>query len=814
MERYFFMINPEQKGVSRWNGHYFELEFQQRWSYDMNQQWGRGEHTMIGLIGRAGLVIWVLGFIAGMRLLLQFKRDELQDEACVRKYGFMYLGYDVYYWECTKRFQAFMYAGIANYAFGDQRARLTLYALVAGMNAILHIIVSPYDDRKNGLLDSLERDALISIFVTMVLLQLVVTFLDMFTLQQQMIILGMIAAVNFLFLGRAVYYGLRELLFHSGLMRLQEERAQRDEERKAQRDERNLANERADQREAQRRLNEQRLARVKAQGGGGEAVERELEEEAEEEEEFMSEEEEEEEQKDEIPSLVKRLVIFVKSLHPYAYMARVVERKAAMETRLVLVETGPRSIKSMFVGRTPRGKGADWRYIVWNGKPKIGTELQIVRRQQQFIVRSTVLSYFRFLVLEQKWEELHGDLYHFVLRVLIAFVQRERFGQDYEKFPREVYDFFYQQSEENQTGEPEPRQFDEDGDENVSLVEIMSIPLYKLDFLKAQKAHFSVDKLEKAAWGYKDVSDDISYTGDELFRAYQKSKAMDEENTKALFAAFQRRVEELVEEEALQMGHVVADGDDADETFANPLWDAWDKKRKMNDLSTPHGFLPGEFERPSAAEPTSPKGQMPNAFLQVARTHHATHAATPQLEDEQQEAPMNPIDITVQDLQKWRDNHEKKVADMRIQAAIDAEEAQQASAVAVPGFEWTGLTGLGEAPAPDGLITVTIRERGPLGVEVEWSIPPRFVAVVPGSLAFLAGLRTGDELAEIDRADVRDWGGERIAPLLAMRPLSLRVLRPGQLTDGAGVGVASLDDVQLELSNSPPRANGGSQLPV
>merc|ERR1719235_2393610 len=271
----------------------------------------------------------------------------------------------------------------------------------------------------------------------------------------------------------------------------------------------------------------------------------------------------------------------------------------------------------------------------------------------------------------------------------------------------------------------------------------------------------------------------------------------------------------------MQLGHVVNEaGEEADETFINPLWDAWDKKRKVNDLSTPHGFLPGEYERPKPAvqAPTSPKSPMPNAFLQVARTHHAAYEHEHRIDEgsAQQETSMNPIDITMQDLQKSWENHERKVAELRIQAAIDAEEAQQASAVAVPGFEWTGITGLEHAPPDDGLLSITIPEKGPLGVEVEWSVPPRFVAVIPGSLAYLAGLRAGDELAQIDEADVRDWSGERIAPLLAMRPLNLRVLRQGQpdLVGAAGGGMASLEDVQLELGNSPPRANGDSNLPV
>jgi hypothetical protein len=326
-------------------------------------------------------------------------------------------------------------------------------------------------------------------------------------------------------------------------------------------------------------------------------------------------------------------------------------------------------------------------------------------------------------------------------------------------------------------------------------------------------------------WGYKDINDDISFTGDELFRAYQKTSKMSKDETYDLFVAFQKALGEAVDEEARELGHVATEtGEEPDTTFQNPLWEQWERKGKHLQLSTPHGFLPTEYERPqqqsAAKEATSP---MPGTFLKIAHANTANNLAdhwkeTAAAHANHEEASMNPIDITLQDLQKWRDDHEKKVADLRIQAAIEAEEMQQASSVAVPGFEWTGLTGVEHAAAPDGFIAVTIHERGPLGVEVEWTVPPKFVAVIPGSLAYLAGLRAGDELAQVDQADVRDWGGDRIAPLLAMRPLHLSVIRvAGQLQDGQvgsqAPGMASLDDIQLELDNNSPPRNGEPPYP-
>jgi hypothetical protein len=767
-----------------------------------------------------------------MLALLYSNRDTLQEPETLRKYGFLYLGYDVYYWECVKRLQAFAYGAINNAPLGDQRARLTLYALLAGGNAIMHILVSPYDDRKNGLLDTLETYSLCSIFITMVLLQLIVTFLDSFTLAQQMTILGLIVFVNALFVWKALYYGMREFLFHQGHEKLMGDREARDEERAAAKAEREEAQARADERERKRELNQQRLARLQAQGKEGEVM-RELEEEEAEEEEYIdSEYASEAEKKNEKKGIIQVVGEFVSSLHPSAYMGRVVTRKAKMETRVVLVETGPRSVKTMFVARMPKGirvpllgtvYAQAWGYVCCNRQPRASRPLVVTEMNKQFITSTIILKYMDDIVKEHKWENLDGDLYQFAVRVLIAFVQRQRFLADTEKFPRvdpntgnPLYDYFYEQPEDNETGEPVERAFDGDGDEVLGIKELMNVPTYKYDFIQAQKYHFAVHRLEDATWGYKTIDDDISFISDELFRAYQDTNKMGKEETRSLFEEFQRALQEAVEADAAAMGQAVNDAGEDAGAFGNPNWDLWEKKGKALDLSHPHTFLPSEYDRPQGSqsaskEPTSP---LAKGLLDIARTGKAAFDSSEVVEniaEEQQEAALNPIDITLQDLQKWRDTHEKRVAEMRMEAAIEAEEAQQASAVAVPGFEWTGLTGVDAAPAPDGLVAVTVEARGPLGVEVEWAVPPRFVVVTPGSIAHRAGLRAGDELAQIDQADVRDWPGDRIAPLLGLRPLNLRVIRAAQLADVAQDpyspgGLASLEDVQLELSNSPPRA--------
>merc|ERR1711865_350698 len=158
----------------------FEMSYASRWANDRDIECSTTAtaHMTIQLLGYAGLAIWVFGFVVFCALLLYVNKEDLNESHCLKRYGFLYLGYEIkaWFWECVKRMQAFIYGFISNAPMGDDKARLTLYALASGIFCVLHIYCEPYDDRQNKLLDKLEGKALLAVFVTMVLIQLIITF--------------------------------------------------------------------------------------------------------------------------------------------------------------------------------------------------------------------------------------------------------------------------------------------------------------------------------------------------------------------------------------------------------------------------------------------------------------------------------------------------------------------------------------------------------------------------------------------------------------------------------------------------------------
>lgn len=144
-----------------------------RWMTDPDLKCYEGDHLIQLIIAGIGISVWTVGFVVVSMAILYRNREILYEQATLRKYGFLYLGYErkVWYWETAKRVQAFFYGVISNYPLGDIRAKLVLYALLAGISCIMHVMVNPYDERQNGILDYLETYSLIAVFVSQVLLQ-------------------------------------------------------------------------------------------------------------------------------------------------------------------------------------------------------------------------------------------------------------------------------------------------------------------------------------------------------------------------------------------------------------------------------------------------------------------------------------------------------------------------------------------------------------------------------------------------------------------------------------------------------------------
>ncbi|KAF4675813.1 hypothetical protein FOL47_007239 [Perkinsus chesapeaki] len=191
-------------------------------------------HSSLVLIAVTGLAIWTIGFVFVSMLLLFNKRKVLMEDHCLRKYGFLYLGFETrcWYWESVKRLQAFLYGLITNISLGDMKAKLVCYAVLSGVSCLLHVSVMPYDDRQRGLLDALEAKALFAIFITHITIQLVI----MFDLADEVVVFMIIlcGVINGIFIIQAIYHLLKEYaLYYARKRKKQQAELEKAKEEKA-----------------------------------------------------------------------------------------------------------------------------------------------------------------------------------------------------------------------------------------------------------------------------------------------------------------------------------------------------------------------------------------------------------------------------------------------------------------------------------------------------------------------------------------------------------------------------------------------------
>lgn len=68
-------------------------------------------HSALVSVAVLGLTTWTFGFVFLSMVLLFNNREVLMEDSCLRKYGFLYLGFEIrcWYWESVKRVQAFLY---------------------------------------------------------------------------------------------------------------------------------------------------------------------------------------------------------------------------------------------------------------------------------------------------------------------------------------------------------------------------------------------------------------------------------------------------------------------------------------------------------------------------------------------------------------------------------------------------------------------------------------------------------------------------------------------------------------------------------
>ncbi|KAF4682254.1 hypothetical protein FOZ60_010810 [Perkinsus olseni] len=186
-----------------------------RWMTDPDVLCFEGSpHSTLVTIAALGLTTWTIGFVLLSMTLLFNNRKVLMEDHCLRKYGFLYLGFEIrcWYWESVKRVQAFLYGLITNISLGDMKAKLVCYAVLSGVSCILHVSVLPYDDREKGLLDALEAKSLFSIFITHITIQLIL----MFDLADEVVVFMILLCgfMNAAFILQAIYHLLKEYAFY------------------------------------------------------------------------------------------------------------------------------------------------------------------------------------------------------------------------------------------------------------------------------------------------------------------------------------------------------------------------------------------------------------------------------------------------------------------------------------------------------------------------------------------------------------------------------------------------------------------------
>jgi hypothetical protein len=849
MERFFFMVQCEDYNLSEWHtlnnfgdpttrggsttthtsfwpGYedgvidgWFDSAYQQRWTTDMDFPCGVGTQAVISSVGMAGLVFWIFGYVLLSWGILYNYKEFLAEAEILRKYGFLYLGYDIWFWECVKRLQAFCYGLISSVPMGDPKARLILFALLAGVNAVMHIYMEPYDDRKGGLLDKIESRSLLAIFVTMVLIQLIITF-SLGTVET--LVVGMVICImNAMFLSYLGFFLFREFLFHKGHETMAQEREKKEEERMKALDERKAKAEAEAKAAAKRALMEKRrkadLKKKQARTGiameepeSPDAKPAEVEQDPNamvrrgSTESITSDlvEPEADDKKQETQALVEK----IKQMHPWKYMSRVVTRGARLRSRLALVETGPLNVKATVCPRTPPGYCRRLRYVLCGyepdtpccafiatklpsflpcasrRKPASEIELYASASDTEFLYLM-VLKYFEMLFTTHKWDNIDGELFQFCVRVLFAFCQRERFINDKDAFPPAEYPHYYEEPEDDPLGELMPRGFDGEEDEMVSLTELHTVPVYNIPdskgIIAAQKAHFEVGTVETAMWGAKDIPDSKSFFGDELFRAFEKAKKMSGSETLQLLLQYQEDVRKRVKEQAEVIKRVLKEQEGEEGGVMTDVgWSHWKKKGQGKAAVSAAGadtFLPKEYERPVRAD----KSNLIKAITQAGAEEKLKEKV---VTEEPKHVPLH-SEQKIRDLQNWRDTRKKERGAESEAATLAVADLEEQLAVAQSGFPmpsarstgWTGLQGALEPQtnAPPNSFVATIATHGPLGIEVEWSKPPKMYAVAPGSLAQRAGMRAGDLLLRVDDVDIIDWPADRIATLFGKRPLRM-----------------------------------------
>jgi hypothetical protein len=362
---------------------YWDYQFEPRWLNDLDivcDFWltNAPDHYIIQSISFAGLLVWTVGVVMFGMLMLLRNQDSLHEVSILRKYGFLYLGYErkYWYWEAVKRFQQFLYR-LVSVVNIDVKARLVMYSLLSGLFAILHVWFQPFDDRDNQKLDGIETFALVTAFSTQVLFQTLITFV--LSLYQILTILLVILIINVMILWTIGGAFFQELMTHNGKKALEKERKALIEKKKNVRT---------------------------AEGNRRSTLQR--------------------------KSSLADAAAMAKKFNPAAWWGHFIlevgkrtQRRVNIKSRLCLLVSPEGQLMSRLIARTPTKWWTRYKYV-WRDEmipPEEPLEVNSNDAEFFWLIQKNTMD---MILNEFGWDTVDCDLYEFMLRLLVALVMHER----------------------------------------------------------------------------------------------------------------------------------------------------------------------------------------------------------------------------------------------------------------------------------------------------------------------------------------------------------------------------------------------------
>jgi hypothetical protein len=600
-------------------------ESEPRWDNDADILCGMGtpDHGVITIIFFLGMMTWTFGMIAFAMFLLSRQRENLHEVTVLRRFGFLYLGYEHqwWFWESVKRMQQLAYGLVSTLPASDDKARLIMYCMLSGSFAILHVLVQPFDDRNNQMLDMLETKALVVAFSTQVLFQTLITF--PMTLVQIIVVLMTAMIINGYVIQQIGTAFVFEILAHMGKKALtaEEERIRLQGEVKKKRDLEMDPKERPPPPSSQSVIKEK-----KKKGGGGGRI---------------------------------NLNLWNVLMLQIGYMDR---RRNQIRSRLCLLNSLEGNLMSRMVARTPVSRNVRWKFIV---------KKQPIPEEEPVMVSEDDKSFFWLIqrgmldvmLNNVGWDVVDGDLYEFMLRLMVALVIQERFMRGLGK--------------------------QMDAKVRVELHEMLKVPVTEVSALN-EMIRVAEDEGRQMSFSEaceRYIPRNNLIAGDELFRAKEYAAVMDRDVLLQVYGEWKKnklcRILPAVMRETYEK--ILEDDADATQRMmrTDPVWADW--TQQMN--SQVHGALgavPPQRKLKYAKKPQAP------ANNKISNAPALPSNVVPTNE--------KPTEKPTEDTSKIP-SFDDQIAALLSSAAVDqaAEEMYRRSAAETDAFEALNRSRLGNA---------------------------------------------------------------------------------------------------------------------